>query len=1074
MKYTKTTNILLFAHLRQLLTYLLLLFLIPGTAMSDALRFSTLAKSDGLNQGTVTALVQDDYGFIWIGTEDGLARYDGSRLHSYRNDPDNPDSVQDNVIKGLAKDASGRVWVASEADGVSYYDYESARFVKVASDIIGTGIETIFSSNLSTQVFIHSDKGVFSIDTDDDHVTKTVRLLAPEQAGAVISVHEDERFIQVTLGSGEQLSLSMADGAIHKRVLVDAQISQAWSLDSCQTLFLASTSNPPQQLELYCNNGLQTSVSPISTLLSDAGLELSSIGISDVHELTDGTVWIASAVGLINIKDNHLSVSKHLPYDELSLSSSDLTKLYVGQNTLFIGTQYDGLNMLNTADTPFTYLDLLNSSTDVSGPASFATANTSCGPSSRADYDTVWSILPASNGDLWVGNNNGLAIQRSGTDDFADISRVGNEGNTMHLCSVWSLAETDDHIWIGIWGGLISVTKTGGDMVHYLPQADSKTDASKQLSGKFVRLLLHDKTRHSLWIGTNKNGLNRLDLATNEITHYPFSATDKTQLPHGRVRSLYLGPDHRLWVGTGGGLSVWDEASNTFTTLPASSTSTDLSDEDVRAINHYKDDYYWIGTGNGINLFNASTFSVEARLNEKDGLANSTVYAMVPDNTGHYWITTANGLSRFNPRTRTFANYTYHHGLQSNEFNFNAWAVGDDGNIFIGGLNGLNLIDVDKPLAVKQNFGPVLTRITGTDSDSHNLTISRFPVRDEKQIIPSQFRNITFDYAFPAFSGGNQQMSQHRLTASSMSWSDAYPGSNTAVYTNVKHGNHYFQMKTSSQGEFAAQYQVYVTPSVWQTLWFRLLMMFMAVAALLTLFLAYNRRRVNSSLEALTRQHYYILEHELSPHLYQANANLDTFSKSPSIDQNDREYIDKSIRPLLDRSIRFLGGVKELVEFETAVTQPKNLYMLEDIVDEVLLVFDTNQQQIHVAPFDDVNIRTHQDAVYLLLSNLLSNAIKYSDPDSKVVVKITTHKTNLIIECIDSGVGIRADRLQEIYKPYTRLQTTDNSQSSGLGLGLSIVKFIVHTYNGSIVVEGNPPQGSRFIVTLTGVVTGAA
>ena len=807
-------------------------------------------------------------------------------------------------------------------------------------------------------------------------------------------------------------------------------------------------------------------------MLSDSNLSPATININDIKEQADGTLWIATSTGLINIKNNELTVSRHLNYDNLSLSSNDLTTLYVGHNTLFIGTRYDGLNMLSLVDSPFTYLNLLNSSTVTRDGATLETANTSCGQSTQADYDTVWSILQATNGDLWVGNNSGLTIRKKGTKQFIDISRIGNDGNVLHLCSVWSLAETEEFIWIGIWGGVVSLSKSSGDIVHYKPQTSSEKTASNGLSGKFVRQLLHDKARNSLWIGTNKNGLNRLDLTTGEIIHYPFSATDKHQLPHGRVRSLYLGPDNRLWVGTGGGLSVWDESSNTFTTLPSSSISTDLSDEDVRTINHYKDDYYWIGTGNGINLFNANTFLVESRLNEKDGLANSTVYAMIPDNNGYYWITTANGLSKFDPQNLTFQNYTFHHGLQSNEFNFNAWAKEDNGSIFVGGISGLNVIDTNKPLTGKQAFDPVLSSIVGTDSNGETITISRFPDTDVEQIIPAAFRNVAFNYVFPAFNG-DQPKSQHKLTASSISWSNTPMGSYGAFYTNLEPGSHYFQIKTSAQDDYVAQYPVYVNPTLWENFWFRLLLACTALAVLMSLSISYNRRRVNASLEALTQQHYHILEHELSPQLYQASSHLNTLSNSNSIAKSEKEYIDTAIRPLLDRSIRFLGAVKDMVDFETALTQPTNLYMLEDIVDEVLLHFGTCQRQIHVDPFDDVNICTHQDAVYLLLRNLLSNAVKYSDPSSDVFVKIKTQKHNLIVECIDSGAGIRADRRREIYKPYTRLKSMSDTTTSGLGLGLAIVKFITHTYDGEIVVEDNQPRGSRFIVTLKGVVTHA-
>ncbi len=1054
------TNKRNFAYRCQTTLVILFSLLMSSQSLSAELRFSQLNKERGLTQGSITALAMGASNLLWIGTEDGLVRYDGYKVTTFRHDPSDLFSVQDNVITALAIDGGDRLWVGSESDGVSFYEKNTNQFIRIDPELIGSSIFSIFTDANSKNTIIKSEIGLLKIDQNNE----VERLLAAQDSPNVVtSLMEGDSVISI-LTTGEAIIL--IDGKQKRTKLLDGAISNAWSIKSCRKL-LQARPNDESNINLYCYQNGSIKLSPITTLINEAGLSLAGLYIASIVEDQTGSIWISTSDGLLQIKNNKLTVSRHLPYDEHSLSSNKLSYLLSVDDTLFIGTEFDGVNFLNTGEDSFEYFNLLNTATDYLNRR-FTTNNDSCGTATEVDYDTIWSILEDSAGDLWIGNNAGLAVKRKGTTEFVDHSRIGDNTDHFDFCSVWALAEINGKIWAGIWGGLVSFDKNTKEYSHIKPAGSGE---AQTLSGKFVRLLLHDKARNSLWIGTNRNGLNRLDFESGVIHKYPVSAEDPAAIPHGRIRSLYLDTSNQLWVGSGGGLSLWNEQSNTFKTLKSSSEPTNLSDEDVRTISEAGDGKYWIGTGNGIDLFNSQSFTVEKRLNQKNGLPNSTIYAMVKDTAKNYWVTTANGLSYFDPTTLKFKNYGYQQGLQSNEFNFNAWHRSKDNRIYVGGVSGLNILN--PPIETEQSYKPkpVMTQVLATNPQGHSIVIANNPVPGERFAIDSAFRILEFNYTIPSYNGAQHQ-SRHHLNSMDTPWTTTSYGPQQAVFTNVSAGQHAFQIASENQDDIAAEYEIYITPKIYERNWFRLLLAVLALLLLITLFMRYSKKRVEKSLDDLSRQHYRVLEHEIRPHLFRANDNLQTVRNSASLLEEDKHYIDTSISPLMERTIGFLNDVRNIADFEFALLRPKTSYMLEDVIDSVILLLSDHSDRIIVNQLDDVNIVTHEDALYLVVSNLLTNALKYSDSSEPVNLRILAQGNNLCVECIDNGIGIDPNKVNAIYQPYQRLGLHKNKDIIGLGLGLTIVKQIVHTYNGGITVEDRNPHGSQFTVILKGIVSG--
>lgn len=1051
--------------MRSVLLVFVVTVLMNGNGLASELRFSRLNKSAGLSQGSVTGLAVDSSNFLWIGTEDGLNRFDGHSVTAFRSDPSDINSIQDNVITALAVDGAGRLWVGSEADGISTYQSSENNFARIHPEKIGRSILSIYTSSSTPRTAVKTELGLFLFDENGNES----RLLEASEGQDVLFAAITNTSVVVIKRNGE--AIEIAGQLRTSKKLLDGTLSAVWSIDGCKYLLLGTSNDDQSGKKLYCHHNGVTSLSPIHTTLLQAGISVTDNEILAVVEDNNGIVWISTLKGLLQISDNELTVSKHISYDEYSLSSNKLSGLLSSGDTLFVGTEFDGLNLLYTGGNSFPYFNLQNSGKNFLDKA-LSTKNETCGNITAIDYDTVWSILEDSDGDLWVGNNAGLAVKRQGSTEFEDHSRITHAADFFDFCSVWSLAEADGLLWAGIWGGLVAFDKTTQEFTHIKPIDGSSNDTSDDyaLSGKFVRILLHDEKRNSLWIGTNRNGLNRLDLKTNVIQSYAVAPNNPSSLPHGRVRSLFLDSSNRLWVGTGGGLSLWDEETDSFTTLSASFDSSDLSDEDVRSISEAGNGYFWIGTGNGIDFFNSSSFKVEERLNTKDGLSNSTIYAMVEDDVGNYWVTTAYGLNYFKPSTREFEKYSVENGLQSNEFNFNAWHKTNTGEIYVGGVTGVNSVSRPTDVADVEIFSPAMTKITVTDSEGQSIVIAHNPKPGAEYKIEPAYRMLEFEYTVPSYSDVDRYASRYKLGNTNTAWSASAVGPTKAIYTNVSAGRHVFDIGLHNSNIGAANYSINVNPYLYERIWFQLLLGAIGFFLISASISWCNRKRVERSLEEQTQQHFRILEHEIRPHVFQANANLNTIINSTNLHDVDKEYIENSISPLMNRVVGFLNNVRHIVDFQQALREPRKNFMLEDVVDSVLILFSDSESRIVIDQLDDINVFTHEDAVYLILSNLISNALKYSEDNELVHLKLAADESNLYIECIDNGIGISPNKVQTIYQPYKRLNIQGNSKIDGLGLGLNIIKQIVHTYNGNVYVSEHEPRGSRFQVVLKEIV----
>ena len=339
--------------MRHLVYTLILLSCSYVNSYAQEFRFSTIDSRYGLNQGSINRLVQDNLGFVWLGTEDGLARYDGSKVQVYRNDPDNIQSLPDNVITALVFGRDKRLWVGSEGDGASYYDYSSDQFIRLNNAALGKKVINFFSYKDESAILIQTGNGLFFIDKS----MSAKQLLGPQQSAKIINVLSSEQGVYALLNTGERIDFTEGGLTKEKSSFFDGRVKYAWPGIGCPRVIYD---------EEGAFNCLENNNHPVNRLTNDlqlAGLDLATLRISDFIETDDETFWLASNIGLIRVKSGQVSISKNIPNEPHSLSSNKLNKLLMSKGgKLFIGADFKGLSILDLTQQGVEYYRTTNSS----------------------------------------------------------------------------------------------------------------------------------------------------------------------------------------------------------------------------------------------------------------------------------------------------------------------------------------------------------------------------------------------------------------------------------------------------------------------------------------------------------------------------------------------------------------------------------------------------------------------------------------------------------------------------------------------------------------------------------------
>ncbi len=740
----------------------------PTPTETSRYRTQRISASDGLAQSSVYALLQDRQGFVWLGCQDGLQRYDGYRFESYRPDPSSTESLSHGMVQALLEDAAGDLWVGTFG-GLDQLDAESG-------ELIGHGPPSGDRWNLTALAedergFVWAGTlGAGLIKLPPDRQTPTVfdtrsrpalpsnqiQALHLDRSGALWIGFKDAGLARMSPeGRLEPIPLGSSPQARSVRSITTDGSGRLWV--GLEGAGLARVDAPGQSPIFHRHDPSDPSSlthDQVETLLVDSSDRL-WVGTRSGLDL-----WQEESEGFVHFK--------HRVEDPNSLANNHVRALMEDHSGLiWVGSAIGGITIINTRSRFIT----VRSRFDGSGQV----------VENSLPSNVVRAFHQDQRGELWIATDGGGVVKKSlGSDRFEAPKAFRDAGlgggGPLPEARVWSMFEDrDDRLWIGGDEALYRWTATAEADVEVFRHQPGEPQS---LGPGSIRSMIQDEAGR-VWIAHFGGGLSRQSRGESRFEHFRHDPDHPFNLVSDLTLFLFKDQRSQLWIGTADGLSrrTADGRFHTYRHDPTDRTS--LLGDIVRHIYQDRLGNLWVGTDAGLNRLPADRVLAPpvtstnnrgfTHFTEADGLPNNTVYAILEDREGRLWLSTNRGLSRFDPATREFANFDLHDGLQDLEFNGAAALRAADGRLYFGGVRGYNVF---LPEEIRQNpFKPpvVFTRIATLAGPVEH----EGPVWRAREVtVPYGEPFISFDFAALDFTHSPSNRYAYRLEGVDDQWRD--------------------------------------------------------------------------------------------------------------------------------------------------------------------------------------------------------------------------------------------------------------------------------------------------------------
>src|SRR5579863_9209554 len=1050
--------------------------------------FEHLTMRDGLSQSTVNSILQDSQGYLWLGTENGLDRYDGDSIREYRRERGNEHGLASDYIWSIAEDAQGDLWLATDGGGVARWDRRTEQFQPfrhdahnahtLASDAVRTllidargriwvgtldqGLDVLDPKTGDVRHFRHRDEDPRSLAAD------AVCALFADHSGR-IWVGTDGGLSRYEPGSNDFANYSAARGLSELRI-------RAIREDHTGALWIGTYRGGLDRLD--------PATGRLAVFRHDAkdAHSLSHDRVLAVLEDDAQRLWVATADGL-DLFDRESATFVRYGRDAdnpQSLRDSDIMSLYQDRGgVLWVGTRGGGASHWN----PRSWL--------LGHYRSDAFRNTQ-----------VNSFADNGAGKVWVGTV-GAGLIEIDTRNRGERRYGGGPESGVHLSDdrVMSLLyDRNGALWIGTMaGGLDRLDVKSGKLQVFRSSAEDVTT----LPADGVMSLYED--RHgTLWVGTFGGGLASIDQDNGKVTRYAYGGASSSSLSSPRASAIVEDAIGNLWIGTvGGGLNPLDRKAGRFYTYRRDdSDRTSLSDNTVYALHLDHHGELWVGTaGGGLDRVIGSSAQPGAVHFENQpglgGTSSQVVYGIESDRDDRLWLSTNGGLARFDPHLHSIKWFHQVHGLQDEEFNFNAHYQSADGTLFFGGNNGFNAFS---PELITPSAPPPRVVLTTAAKLNRVLAPQELPAPDRPLSLAYDDKLVTLDFAALDFTSPANNHYSYRLEGFDSGWIDAGP-LHRATYTNLDAGDYVFKVRAAnadgiwSGRELAVP--VHVAPAPWKTPAARLLYLALGVLVIGYLWRLQRLRRArelrysreleqtvqartheleerNRELQVLSRAKTDFvarMSHELRTPM-NGVLGMTSLLLDTRIDPAQRRFAE-AIHRSADSLLAIVDDILDFSKIEAGRLQldPVKcdlIELVEQTAEMLAARAATKGIELLCDPPTTRLPRVRMDAVRLrqVLVNLGGNAVKFTERGEVILrlIPLRTENGSLTVrfDVIDTGVGIAPENQSRIFQEFAQEDASTTRRFGGTGLGLAISRQIVELMGSQLSVVSAPGAGSTF------------
>ncbi|MGC4233985.1 MAG: two-component regulator propeller domain-containing protein [Niabella sp.] len=1010
-----------------------LLLQCPDNLWAQPLSFRKFSVEQGLPTYSVISITQDKRGFMWLGTTDGLCRYDGARVKIYRRSSGDSSLISNNNILSLLTDSKGNVW-AGTSTGLNRYNEKKDLFENTSQNSKIKG--SIFSiyEDAEGKKWVGGSMGLIRMDNEkvtpvsyyQDHNVKAIfedsqgKIWIGSDKGVSILENRNNKTALTKLSSLLAHTLppelknitSIAEDASHK-IWIGTQNNGAYCFDPRSGSLTGYLSNRTNSPGLINNN--------IRRIFLDKNKNLwigTQEGISIINPLTGNFQNIA-----------HNSANKN------SLSQNSVHSIFQDNNgSIWVGTYFGGANLCYAYNTPFSTLQNDDKTNSISN-------------------NVVSSIEGDRKGNLWIATEGGglnyydkiTGVFRFYKHDRKDTTSLGsNLIKKVYL-------DKEDNLWLGTHGGSLNVLVPGTSKFIRYPINTSTSHVAE------ISSITEDRNQH-LWVASN-SGLHIFKKTGTSLTALPSVKFSVRGIP----KYLYRDSNDDVWIAATPGLYLLRE--DRLEELDSSCTINCFREDDHSTL--------WMGTnGSGLLRFNKTSRKLSS--DNHPFLRSLNILGIISDSDGSLWLSSNKGLVHYFPDSKGYQLYTTADGIAGNEFNYNSFYKGKDGLFYFGGFNGITYF---LPAEIKKNNFTAPLVFTALKLDNKDVKINGTENILKENII--SVPKLTFAYNQNAFTiefallnyiKSEKNKYEYQLEGFDKSWKETSEGSVT--YTNLPPGYYRFFVKGANNDGLwsnTISVMIQVRPPFWLTWWAYCLYALIAATIVFIVARFFFLRVLIKKEEELHQaklNFFTNVSHDIRTHLTLIMTPVERLLNNA----RNNSFIQQQLTQVKSNTNRLLGLVSELMDFRKAETNHLQLHprrqnlipFLQEIYEsfrELSLSKNISMSMVHDEDFAEVNFDEQQ--LEKVFFNLLANAFKFTSEGGRIDLYISCQNSNsVVVKVSDNGLGINPAYIKNLFTNF--FQVADHGlQNTGYGIGLALSKNIVELHKGTISVESTPAQNGK-------------
>ena len=1031
----------------------------------EQMNFKNITIEEGLPQGTVEALFQDSKGYIWIGTNDGLSRYNGYQFKVFRVEEDSENSLVNNYILDIKEDSDGNMWIAT-ANGLSKIHKDGQT---ISNYLVGEENGNLSHANTNT-ILITKDNTIlvgtadglniydeatdsFSRIFEGDKLTQQyINCLVEDKYGDIwVGTENGISKINLSTGKSEHLLHDENENSISENDIYKLYY------DYKGYVWAGTYSKGACRIDIRTNEVLR--------FYKDENDNKSLAGDFVKGFLRDnkGNMWIGTDNGLSKYNDSNRTFTNYVNkiYDRNSLVDNNIFSIIQDKTgLLWLGT-YSGISIFNPEIKIQHYKNDPFDDTTISS-------------------NMVSALYEDDEGLLWIGTSDNC-IDILNRDSERVISLKDEDYKGVVSSVIFDISGNNQYIFIATNNGFCIVNKAEKTIKYY--------NESNGIPNRSVRCIFYDDLGY-LWIGTS-NGLAILNLETDEITDITnilekYSPNDKF------IGDIYKDKDGEYWIGTfiqGGLIRINPHEKKVTVYNSVEDDKSSISNNSIRVITEGTKEEIWVGTSFGLNKFNKEREEF-TRYTTKDGMSNNTIYGILIDSYGNPWCSTNVGISKVDIKRNSITNLDITDGLQSNEFNGNAYFENSNGEFIFGGINGFNIFEPEKIVENKY---------------IHGLTFDEFKVNGlevgniDKEKLDHDKNNIYIEAFLPNYKNINGIQYYYILEGGTNEWIPME--TNSVTLSNLSPGDYVFRIRArSSNGIISDESKVTFTinPPFWASkyaifIYILIIVLFIInqkykvkklddMVSLKTNELSDEMRRNNELFKKViklekNKNNYLInMSHELRTPLNVIYSTEQLIRELNKADEGiDREKLNDYMGIMRNNAKRLLKIINDLIDsskiehgsYRIEIKEVDIVYIVEEAALSLREYIEGKGINLIVDPeMEEKIIEADSGEIERCIVNIVSNAGKFTRAGGNIEVNIKDLDNFVKIEIIDDGIGIDKEFHKLIFNRFNQVVDKNAEVKGGSGLGLTITKKIIDIHNGDIYVESEAGKGSKFTIIL--------